>query len=154
MSVCNQFAYYGNRRNRQNRQKFKPSKPSRLPCFLSIISVGQAKGLRPEVPGTEAGNLKMAQSGQERVQKVFWCAILFCANPPAPYSIQKCPEPQICQKFAPTIVFRGSNKGDPNLSKICRKFVWKLQFSKFSTYFDKFGSPLLEPRKTIVGANF
>ena len=42
------------------------------------------------------------------------------ANPPAPHSIQKCPEPQICQKFLPTIAFRGSNQGDPNLSKISR----------------------------------
>ena len=29
--------------------------------------------LQPEVPATEARNLKIAQSGQERVQKVFWC---------------------------------------------------------------------------------
>ena len=42
------------------------------------------------------------------------------ANPPAPDSIRKCPEPQICPKFVPTIVFRGSNQGNPNLSKICR----------------------------------
>ena len=38
---------------------------------------------------------------------------LIIANPPAPYSIRKHPEPQTCPKFVPTIVFRGSNQGDP-----------------------------------------
>ena len=41
-------------------------------------------------------------------------------NPFSPYSIQKHPEPQICPKFVPAIVFRGSVPGNWNLSKICR----------------------------------
>ena len=77
------------------------------------------------------------------------------ANPPAPYSIQKCPnfKPQMCQKFVPAIVFRGSNQGDPNLSnKKKRQFPDK--FSNFRQSFDKFRFLLLEPRKTIAGTNF
>ena len=68
----------------------------------------------------------------------------FLANPFSPYSIQKRPEPQISRKFVPTIVFRGSNQGDPNLSKICRKFEKRQfpdKFSNFRQIFDKFGSP-------------
>ena len=60
------------------------------------------------------------------------------ANPFSPYSIQKRSEPQICPKFVPTIVFRGSNQGNPNLSKICRKFDKRQisgQIFKFSTNF-------------------
>ena len=49
------------------------------------------------------------------------------AKPFSPYSIQKRPKPQICPKFVPTIVFRSSNHGDPNLSKICRN-IEKWQF--------------------------
>ena len=56
------------------------------------------------------------------------------ANPPAPYSIQKCPEPQICQKFVPAIVFQGSTQGDPNLSKICRKFEKLSGNCRFSNF--------------------
>ena len=71
------------------------------------------------------------------------------ANPLSPY-IQKRPEPQICPKFVPTIVFRGSNQGDPNLSKICRKFQ-KRQFpDKFSNFRQIFetnlGSPIGTPK--------
>ena len=68
-------------------------------------------------------------------------------------AFQKCPEPQICQKFVPTIVFGGSNQGGPNLSKICRKigkFVhkfltnlgppdWNPQKQSPGQIFDKFG---------------
>ena len=64
------------------------------------------------------------------------------ANPPAPYSIQRCPEPQICQKLVPTIVFWGSNQGGPNLSKICRNFEnlsGNCHCSKFRLILDKFG---------------
>ena len=78
-------------------------------------------------------------------------------NPFSPHSIQKRPEPQICPNFVPTIVFRGSNQGDPNLSKICPKFEnlsGNCRFSNFRHIFDKFGSPWLEPRTTIVGTNF
>ena len=41
------------------------------------------------------------------------------ANPFCPYSIQKCPEPQICSKFVPAIVFGGSRQG----AEICQKLV-------------------------------
>ena len=58
-------------------------------------------------------------------QNIPYCA-LGIANPFSPYSIQKRPEPQICPKFVPTIVFRSSNQGDPKLSKICRKFSLKI----------------------------
>ena len=61
---------------------------------------------------------RLAVSESRKVVYVY----VYVANPPAPYSIQKCPEPQICQRFVPTIVFRGSNQGDPNLSRICRNF--------------------------------
>ena len=59
-------------------------------------------------------------------------------------AFKKCPEPQICPKFVPTIVFRGSNQGDKNLSKNCRKFEKRQfpdKFSNFRQFFDKFGSP-------------
>ena len=72
--------------------------------------------------------------------------VMTVANPPAPYSIQTCPEPRICQKFVPTIVFRGSNQGDRNLSKICRKFEKRQFLDKFSNFrrvFDKSGPPPL-----------
>ena len=60
------------------------------------------------------------------------------ANPFSPYSFQKRPKPQICPKFVPAIVFRDSNQGDPNLSKICRE-IEKRQFpDKFFQTFDKF----------------
>ena len=65
----------------------------------------------------------------------------------SPYSIQKRPEPQICPKFVPTIAFRGFNQGDPNLSKICRKFENLSGNCRFFFFFnfrhDKFGSPLI-----------
>ena len=92
---------------------------------------------------------------------------------------KKCPEAQICPKFVPTIVLRGSNRGDPNLlrisriylkfastwgTQICHKFVKNLEGKKkhsFEASFpnirlicNKFGSPRLEPRKTIVVTNF
>ena len=90
---------------------------------------------------------------------IFSCIIL--ANPPAPYSIQKCPEPQICQKSVPTIAFLGSNQGGPKLSKIVENlkicpeiFVfqmfdefltnlgppdWNLEKQSSGQIFDKFG---------------
>ena len=43
------------------------------------------------------------------------------ANPFSPYSIQKRPEPQICPKFVPIIVFRGSNQGGPEIVKNLKK---------------------------------
>ena len=83
--------------------------------------------------------------------------VVCLANPPAPCSIHKCPEPQICPKFVPTIVFRGSNPGGPNLSKICRimkKLSGNCRFSMFRQMFDKFWSPGLQPWKTIVRDKF
>ena len=41
-------------------------------------------------------------------------------EPFSPFSIQKHPEPQICPKFVPAIVFGGSSPGDWKLSKICK----------------------------------
>ena len=79
------------------------------------------------------------------------------ANPFPPYSFQKRPEPQICPKSVPAIVFGGSSQGDWNLSKICQnlqKFVRKLPFFKFWQIFDQFQSPWLEPPKTIAGTDF
>ena len=68
--------------------------------------------------------------------------------PPAPYSIQKCPERQICPKFGPTIVFRGSNQGGPNLSKICRKIEICPEIVVFQ-FFDKFLTNLPPPPPPI-----
>ena len=63
------------------------------------------------------------------------------ANPFSPYSIQKRPEPQICPKFMPTIVFSEFQSVGP---QIRRKFVENLsgncRFSNFRQIFDKFGS--------------
>ena len=80
------------------------------------------------------------------------------ANPFSPYSIQKRPEPQICPKFVPTIVFRGSNQGDQNLSKICRKFVENLKicleivvFQIFDKFLTNFGPPDWNPEKQSLG---
>ena len=36
----------------------------------------------------------------------------------SPYSIQKRPEPQICPKFVPAIVFGGSSQVAKNLKKL------------------------------------
>ena len=73
------------------------------------------------------------------------------ANPSAPCGIQKRPETPICPKFVPTIVFRGSGQGGPNLSKTCRKIenlsgncrfsIFRQIFSTFRQIFHKFGSP-------------
>ena len=70
-------------------------------------------------------------------------------------AFKKAPNPKFCRKVVPTIVFRGSNQGGPNLSKfveiltICPEIVI---FQIFNLQiFDKFGPPWLEPRKTIVG---
>ena len=71
--------------------------------------------------------------------------VIIVENPPDPYSIKKCPEPQICQKFVPTIVFRGSNQGDPNFSKICQKFEKRQFFAQIFEIFDKFLTNLGPP---------
>ena len=74
----------------------------------------------------------------------------YLANPSAPYSIQKCPELQLCPKFVPTFVFHASNQGG---AKICQKFVEKLKICpetvvyNFSTNFDKFWPPLIGSNK-------
>ena len=79
------------------------------------------------------------------------------ANPPAPYSIQKCPEPQICPKICPDNCFSGFQSGGPkcakNLSKNC-KICLEIVVFQFRQIFDKFGPPGLEPRKKIVETNF
>ena len=86
------------------------------------------------------------------------------ANPFSPYKVfpltafKKRPETQICPKFIPTIVFWGSIRRDPNLSKSLPK-NWKTTISgqifKFSANFWQIQvSPCLEPRKTIVGTIF
>ena len=79
--------------------------------------------------------------------KKFMLKRFMFAKPFSPYSIQKCPEPQICPKFVPAIVFGGSSQGIKNMKKIvniCLKI----------TVFDKFLTPWLEPPKTIAGTNF
>ena len=62
----------------------------------------------------------------------------FVANPPAPYNIQEWPEPQICPKFVPTIVFRGFLSEGPkfveNLPKKLKTTVLR-QFFNFSVNF-------------------
>ena len=76
------------------------------------------------------------------------------ANPFFPLQHPKTPP---TPKFVPTIVIQGFNQGDPNLSKICRKFEnlsGNCRFSIFRQIFDKFGFPWLEARKTIVGTKF
>ena len=67
------------------------------------------------------------------------------ASPPAPYSIQNAPpEPQVCPKFVPTIVFgvpiRGTRICEKFVEKL-KKFVEKLKNDNFPTnfqFFDKF----------------
>ena len=68
------------------------------------------------------------------VKDVFFCEDLWTllVNPPAPYSIQKGPEPQICQKTCPDDCFSGFQPGDPNLSQICRKLERRQVLDKSS----------------------
>ena len=64
---------------------------------------------------------------------------------------------RICPKLVEKrVFFRGSNPGDPNLSKICRKiekFVRKLS-GFFNKCLTNLGPPDLGPRKPIVGTSF
>ena len=75
------------------------------------------------------------------------------ANPFLLYSFQKRPEPQICPKFVPAIVFGVSSQGDWNVSKICKRLFENYRLSNFDTFFDKFQSGRLEHQKTIAGPN-
>ena len=72
------------------------------------------------------------------------------AKPFSPYSIQKRPEPQICQKFVAAIVVGGSSQGVKNLKKLS-KFVWKLRFFKFWQFFSNFWPPDWNPQKQSLG---
>ena len=72
------------------------------------------------------------------------------ANPFSPYSIQKHPEPQMCPKFVPAIVFGGSSPGEWNLSKICQNLKSD-NLDKFWQIFDLFQSPRLDPQKQSLG---
>ena len=74
------------------------------------------------------------------------------ANPPAPYSIQKCPEPQISPKLVLRIVFRDSNQGDPNLSKSVenKKSVWNYRFQFFDKYLTNLCPPSWNPKRQIL----
>ena len=74
----------------------------------------------------------------EKFEKIYFVVNLWLANPFSPYSIQKRPEPQICPKFVPVIVFGGSNQGDWNLAKICQNLKngnFRTNFGNFLTNF-------------------
>ena len=80
------------------------------------------------------------------------------ASPTAPYSIHKCPEPQMCPKFVKTIVFRDSNQGDPKFVKSCRKLpkicpetAVFFFFSFFDQVLASFGPPAWNPEKQSSG---
>ena len=93
-----------------------PLKPRETKLFGGI-SLGARKVREKKVcaqfssPNSIALKRVPRGSSEERhmLDLVLLCMGLLLASPPAPYSIQKRPEPQICQKFVPTIVLRGSN---------------------------------------------
>ena len=76
------------------------------------------------------------------------------ASPLFSYSIQKRPEPQICPKFVPAIVFEGSSPGGLEFVKNCQNLKNGNFRTNFDKVFDKFQSPRLEPSKTIGATNF
>ena len=85
------------------------------------------------------------------VSECGWDRISEVANPFPPYSIQKSPEPQICPKFVPAIVFGGSSQGDWNLSKICQNLSENYRFSNFDKFLTN-SSPLdWNPQKQSPG---
>ena len=81
--------------------------------------------LHPKLESQMAKTPQNQWSRSRAVSRLVWTP--FCvANPFSPYSIQKRPEPQICPKFVPTIIFGGGSLGDWKLSKfvkICSKMT-------------------------------
>ena len=98
---------------------------------------------------------------------VFWVGLpfmisneLFClANPPAPYSIQTCPESQIyLSKICPDDCSSAFQSGGPKFVKVCRKFEICPEIAIFQI-FDKFflthlGPPDWNPEKQSSGQIF
>ena len=82
--------------------QWKPGKPGFVP------------GTNPVCPWDNPGERRAVQ--KVHVKKVY------VPFPLASYSVQKRPEPQICQKSVPAIVFGGSSQGDWNLSKVGSKY--------------------------------
>ena len=69
------------------------------------------------------------------------------ANPPAPYSIKKCPEPQILSKICPDDCFSGFQSGGPNFVKNLKR-----QFpDKFFKILTNLGPPDWIPEKQSSG---
>ena len=62
---------------------------------------------------------------------------------PTPYSIQKCPEPQICSEFVSMIVFRVPNQVDSSSSKAVQNVSDpKMMVFQFLVEFLTHSSPL------------
>ena len=79
--------------------------------------------------------LKRGQNPQNREKSIG------IAKPFSPYSIQKRPEPQICPKFVPAIVFGGSSPGVKNLKKFV-KICLKIAVFQILTIFFQIFDPL------------
>ena len=73
------------------------------------------------------------------------------ASPFPPYSFQKRPEPQICPKFVPAIVFGGSSQGDWTLSKICQNLFENCRFSNFDKFLTNSSPPDWNAQKQSPG---
>ena len=74
------------------------------------------------------------------------------AKPFFPYSVQKRPEPQICPKFVPAIVFGGSGQGVQFLCQIC-PFCLKITVFQILTNFSQIflDPPVWNPQKQSPG---
>ena len=85
-------------------------------------------------------------------KKTLYVGVSCLANPFPPYSFQKRPEPQICPKFVPAIVFGGSSQGDWNLSKICQNLSENYRFfSNFDKFLTNSSPPDWNPPKQSPG---
>ena len=96
-----------------------------------------------EDPGM--GNLQVAADEGRRELLTLGLRTL----PPLQHSNRKCPQPQSCSEFVPTIVFRDSQRAGrggakirPNLSKNCKTAV-SGQIFNLAAIFDKFGYPVI-----------
>ena len=134
-----------------------PSLPPSLSFSLSVLRVSspqqmlKSKRPSPAPPGhvfDTQGTVGHSQDAFRTLQRRSWIA-----NPFSPYSIQKCPEPRICSKFVPAIVFGGSSQGGLKFVKNLLKFE-KRQFPPNFSKFWQISVPLTGTPKTIAGTNF
>ena len=89
----------------------------------------------------EESLLKGTTSKRDSLQVAMWHSpepMRTNAKPFPPYSIQKRPEPQICPKFVPAIVFWGFQSGGQKFEINCQNLSENDGFSNFDKFFQIF----------------